>query len=202
MHNRQRGMSIIEIMVVIGIIAILLAAAAPNFTSWLQSSQIRTAGEAFLNGLQLARAEAVRRNAPMRFQLTDDASSAACVLATGGPDWVISQNDVTNQCDKAPLNTQPDPAPVPLDPLILQKRSQQEGSANVIVAANVSSVIFSPLGQANTAARIDFTNPIGGTCAPAGPMRCLRVVVTTGGQARMCDPARTSTAAAPDPQAC
>ena len=98
-HDRQRGMSIIEIMVVIGIIAILLAVAAPNFTGWLQSSQIRTSAEAFLNGLQLARAEAVRRNEPMRFQLADDASSAACVLSVAGPDWVISQNDVTNQCD-------------------------------------------------------------------------------------------------------
>jgi type IV fimbrial biogenesis protein FimT len=48
---------------------------------------------------------------------------------------------------------------------------------------------------------IDVTNPTGGTCAtiatPA-PMRCLRVVVTAGGQVRLCDPAFAST----DPQGC
>jgi type IV fimbrial biogenesis protein FimT len=180
----------------------LLAAAAPNFTNWLQSSQIRTSAESYLNAMQLARAEAVRRNVPMRFQLTTSITGNACVLTNAGRNWVISVNDVTGQCTNAPSDTQPDPAPVPLDPLILQKRARQEGSTNVIVAATANPIIFSPLGQANTAATIDFTNPTGGTCAPAGPMRCLRVVVSTGGQAHMCDPARVSTAAAPDPQAC
>jgi type IV fimbrial biogenesis protein FimT len=37
---------------------------------------------------------------------------------------------------------------------------------------------------------IDVTNPVGGTCAAlGGPMRCLKVVATSGGQTRMCDPA-------------
>ena len=42
---------------------------------------------------------------------------------------------------------------------------------------------------------------VGGDCrhdVPAGPMRCLRVVVRMGGSVRMCDPARP----AGDPQAC
>lgn len=201
LRTRQAGMSIIEIMVVIGIIAILLAAAAPNFTVWLQSSQIRTSSDSVLAGMQLARAEAVRRNVPIRFQFVTTLG-ADCAIDVAGTNWVISVNDPTNQCNTEPSDTQPDPPPVPLDPLIKQRRSSADGSANVTVTSTVSAVTFTPLGQASSAATVDFANPVGGACSPGGPMRCMRVVLSPGGQARMCDPARVSTAAAPDPQAC
>jgi type IV fimbrial biogenesis protein FimT len=36
----------------------------------------------------------------------------------------------------------------------------------------------------------DITSPLGGPCAAAGgPIRCMRVVVSGGGQIRLCDPA-------------
>jgi type IV fimbrial biogenesis protein FimT len=34
-----------------------------------------------------------------------------------------------------------------------------------------------------------LTNPTGGTCASvAGPMTCMRIIVSVGGQIRMCNP--------------
>jgi len=36
---------------------------------------------------------------------------------------------------------------------------------------------------------LNLTNSTGGTCmAAGGPMRCLNILVTTGGQVRMCNP--------------
>ena len=69
-----------ELLIGIAIIGILLALAAPNFAVWIQNSKIRTAAESIQNGLQLARAEAVRRNAQVRFQLTTTLDND-CVLS-------------------------------------------------------------------------------------------------------------------------
>jgi type IV fimbrial biogenesis protein FimT len=57
---------------------------------------------------------------------------------------------------------------------------------------------------AGSEAAFNITNPAGGVCAAAdedGTMRCLRVLVTQGGQIRMCDPALTISKPG-DPQAC
>jgi len=60
---------------------VLISLGAPGFAEWLQNQQIRAAAEATLNGLQVARGEAVRSNTPVRFQLVSDLTST-CVLAS------------------------------------------------------------------------------------------------------------------------
>lgn len=182
----------IELMVTVIIVGILAAVGAPALTSWLQNAQIRTAAEAIQNGLQLARAEAVHRNSLVRFQLVDFLTNA-CALSTTSSNWVVSQDDPTGTCASAPSDTTP--------PRIIQMRSSAEGSRNAVVAADQSTLIFNGLGRATNVAgtvNINVSNPTGGACTPAGPMRCLNVTVTTGGQIRMCNPALPST----NPQGC
>jgi type IV fimbrial biogenesis protein FimT len=188
--NRQAGMSLIELMIGIVVLAILLALGAPTFFRWTQSSQIRNAAEAIHNGLMLARAEAVRRNTTVRFQFVTTTTSA-CALSDTGANWVVSLDSPAGACDAAPSDN--------VVPRIVQVRSAAEGSRNAAVnAGGVSLITFNGTGQASGAAAINVTNPTGGACAPGGPMRCMRVTVATGGQIRMCDPAR----AAGDPQGC
>jgi type IV fimbrial biogenesis protein FimT len=190
--NRQAGMSLIELMIGIVVLAILLALGAQTFSRWTQSSQIRNAAEAIHNGLMLARAEAVRRNTAVRFQLVTTTTSA-CALSDTGANWVVSLDSAAGKCDAAPSDN--------VDPRIVQVRSAAEGSRNAAVnAGGVSLITFNGTGQATggAPAAINVTNPTGGACAPGGPMRCMRVTVATGGQIRMCDPAR----AADDPQGC
>ena len=190
--NRQAGMSLIELMIGIVVLGILLALGAPTFSRWTQSSQIRNAAEAIHNGLMLARAEAVRRNTAVRFQLVTTTTSA-CALSDTGANWVVSLDSPAGACDAAPSDN--------VAPRIVQVRSAAEGSRNAAVnAGGVSLITFNGTGQATggAPAAINVTNPTGGACAPGGPMRCMRVTVATGGQIRMCDPAR----AADDPQGC
>ncbi len=185
-------MSLIELMVGIAITAILFTLAAPGFSLWIQGTHIRTAAEAVQNGLMLARGEAVRRNSSVRFQLTDTLDNT-CALSTTGTNWVVSLSDPAGLCASAP----PDPAdPNPPAPAIIQARAGAEGSRNALVAADQSAVVFNGLGRVTPVPagniNINITNPIGGACVTdpsPGPMRCLRIVVSTGGQVRMCDPA-------------
>jgi type IV fimbrial biogenesis protein FimT len=192
--NAHRGFSLIELIVGIVILGVLMAMAVPRFTDWLRNARIRTSAEAIQNGLQLARAEAVRRNATVRFQLvstTDD----TCALDTSGPHWVVSMDNPASQCAAAPSDT--------TVPRIIQVRNRAEGSVQTQVAAGQSAFVFNGLGRlipvpaGNVA--IDVSSTTGGACVVnGGSVRCLRLVVSVGGQIRMCDPALP----AGDAQAC
>lgn len=70
----------LELAIALTVLAVLLLMALPSYSTWIQNSQIRTAAESVESGLQLARAEAIRRNAQVSFTLT-------------GNDWSV---DVVN----------------------------------------------------------------------------------------------------------
>jgi type IV fimbrial biogenesis protein FimT len=185
-RSHQRGFTIVELMIGVVLLAIVLAIGGPSFAAWLQNTQIRTMSEAVKDGLQLARAEAVRRNARVRFQLVDVLTNS-CALSTAGPNWVISMDDAAGACASSNMAD----AAAPAAPRIVQVRSAGDGSTNAVVAADQSSIEFNGLGQvvAGASISINVTNPTGGACAASsGPMRCLRIVATPGGQIRMCDP--------------
>lgn len=180
LHPTQAGLTLIEMAVGLVIIAILMALAAPSFRDWIQNIQIRSAAESIQNGLQLARAEAVRRNASIRFNMN---------AASGAADWEIcaTPNTPCPQVD------------------IIQSKSGLEGSS--IARAGISTNLATPFGTALTAgaglpagitfnslgrvptanvgvdiARIDLTS------ATFAGARRLVVTVSSGGSIRMCDP--------------
>lgn len=69
--GRQKGFTIVEALVAIGVLAILASLAAPSFETTLVNFRVRVTAEGLVSGLQLARAEALRRNQPVRFTLVD-----------------------------------------------------------------------------------------------------------------------------------
>ena len=199
MHPAQSGMSLIEALIGLAIMGILIAIGLPSMATWLNNSQIRTAGETMLAGLTLARIEAVRRNQVVRFQLVSDLTSG-CVIAASGTSWVVSQDDPTGLCDQAASDT--------VAPRIIQTRSGAEGTSRaVIAAATAGTVHFNGLGRVTSPGgalnmtQLAISNPLGGTCehVDGGDMRCLRIDISIGGEAKMCDPAVTD---ASDPRRC
>ncbi len=193
-RHSQRGYSLIEFAIGLVIFSLMVTMGVPSFSNWIQNSHIRTASEDIQNGLQLARAEAVRRNQPVNFQTMTTADDA-CALSAASSNWVISLDDPTGACATPPSDA--------VAPRIIQMRAAAEGSINAVVAAGQSSITFNGLGRLTPVPAgnidIDISNPSGGTCiAAGGNMRCLRIVVSTFGQVRMCDPTQASTT----PQGC
>lgn len=190
--GRQTGFSLIELVIAVVIMGILIAAALPSYRNWIENSQIRTAAESVLGGVQLARAEAARRNANVGFMLN-------------GNDWTVKV--LANGSASSVFYT---------PETVVQNRSASEGSRHAVITAtpstvsynatNFSGVAFSGLGRVSTtpASSVTFaiTNPTGGSCATTSGgtgMRCLNIVVETGGRVRMCDPLLDGSG---NPQAC
>jgi len=203
MRRLQQGMTMIEMMVALVIAALILMLALPSFSIFLQNQQIRNGAESILDGLNFARTEAVRLNTPIRFQFVSDLT-ASCTLSASSMAWVISPADPTGICDQ-PVGV----ATPPTIPPIIRKRSASEGTGNVVgtSAGGATTAIFTGLGRLQTAGitQIDITNT-SGACqytGPSGTMRCLRILVSSGGQARLCDP-QVATPVPPviDPRAC
>lgn len=185
-----RGFTVIELMITLTLLGILLALALPGFNGFIRDSQIRTAASAIENGLQLARAEAVRRNDEVQFNLLGTLNGAA---VAGGTDWsVVASDPATPAVFDQPVQT--------------RRESSASTSARVGVATSVSAtaaaagegvpstITFTGLGRVNAATtvrQIDITGAAGS--------RGLTVQLTPGGEIRLCDPALSL---ATNPQGC
>src|SRR4051812_28032047 len=111
MTQRSYGFTLIEMLVTLAVMALLLMVGLPSMNTWMQNTQLRSSAEGIQGGLQLARAEALRRNVQVRFQFVDT-FTAACVLKDNAANWIISMNDPTGKCDAA----ESDPSAPIVDP--------------------------------------------------------------------------------------
>lgn len=193
--RHSRGFSLIELIIGMAILALLLALGMPMLSTYLQNAKIRSAAENFLTGAQKARTEAVSRNAAVEFLLISSPPDVYNVnspsLSATGPNWMIRTFNATiNAYDFIQGKT------------MFEGAGQTQGATPAVqISSEVSTITFNGFGTTNlTESRtFGFSNPTGGACAPGGPMRCLNVIVSVGGQVRMCDPAVT---AAGDTRSC
>jgi type IV fimbrial biogenesis protein FimT len=80
-------MSMVELMVVMGIMAIMAAFAAPSFVDSMRSNTLTSQTNNVLTGVKLARAEAIRRNRRVVFCRSDNAATSTPSCATGSGAW-------------------------------------------------------------------------------------------------------------------
>ena len=175
-RRAQRGFTLVEIMISLTVLGILLMIALPNFAEWLQNQQLRAASEATLNGLQVARGAAIRRNVLVQF--VSGAPGTGWTVREAGTGLLVQSRAHEEGSPNAVLTVTP-------------------AGASTVTFAPLGSVVANADGSA-TVTQFDVRNPAGGSCQPGGPMRCLRVSISGGGSLRMCDPIVGVT----DPRAC
>lgn len=186
-----RGFSLVELMVAVALLALLLALAGPSYGIWIANAKTRTLSDTLQNGLRLAQAEAARRHRQVVFfRTTSTACTAAVTASAGGSHWVVRS---------VPL--------VAGDPVETIQCGQIVETTDGATVTGPTALCFNGIGR-----QVANADPgIGGsTCTlpPTGTSafdishaqgdRPLRVIVTLAGSVRLCDPARTLSATAPD----
>jgi prepilin-type N-terminal cleavage/methylation domain len=189
--SEQRGFSIVELLVGITILAMLLGLGAPALGTYLQNSKLGSAASNYFQGIQMARAEAIRRNVRAEFVLTDTPVSTANIAnvvapAVNGGNWIV----------RATVG------PGVFALLDAKSAAEGEGSslANYVQVTGTAAapavfdgtIAFNGFGATatNAAYSIDIKNPAAGLCvADGGTLRRRRITVSPGGQIQACDPA-------------
>ena len=174
--RHDHGFTLVEMMVVIAVLAILIRVAMPSFTQMLRNYQIRNAAGAILNGVQRARAEAIARNASVRFCMGDvtkstwdvDLQTVACsttISATALDSRVYTDGskDVT---------------------MVVKSGTTTVSSGAVGITYNNLGQMITNSGGLGTFDYIEFDAP-----ALSGSSQKRRVLVGVGGNVRSCDPA-------------
>lgn len=198
LKHLQAGVSLIEVMIGIGILAMLMALGVPQYGIFLANARLKATTDTLVSGLSLARAEAVKRNARVEMVLTDDEPVEAVVnglnATLNGPNWMVRQWV---------------PSTGVYDFIEGKLGGEGSGTSGARITATGTTASFNGFGGLTSGGAItyDIDNPSGGACDQAppgarGPMRCLRVIVSPGGQIRTCDPAVNPVTSPTDTRAC
>lgn len=157
----QQGITIIELMISLVIVALLLIITIPAFTDYIRNNQIRSLADEFQASLQQAKNEAIKRNTRVNLLLAD----------TG---WTITIPDSSNEAATR-----------------LLERAAESSQAKLAINASSNSVGFNSqgrlIGGGVYMANINSQNSA--DCMnQGGKVRCLRITISTSGQIKLCDP--------------
>lgn len=150
-----RGFTLVELMVTLAVIAILAVVAMPSMTALVNNSRLSGQAEELAASIQLARAEAVRRNA--RVTICASTNGTTCASSTAWSSWIIHGMDNT--------------ASPPVDEVI------RGASANsgIQVSGPAAGIVFRPSGLIDSQASITACMP---TSQPAQNQRVLTVMIS------------------------
>ena len=159
----QTGVTLIELMIVITIVAILITFGLPSMTGMIRNQRIKTASLDLYSSLVLARSEAIKRNA----------ANVSMIAKTGGwqNGWKICVDANSNgACGAAEI-------------LLLD---QDPIDPSITVSGPAGNIItYSRDGRLSTATSVVAFTLRAGVNDKAAPMRCVNVDVSGRPRTRM-----------------
>lgn len=202
--RRVRGFTLIELLIVIAIVGLTTALAAPALRAFGANAQTRTSGSSISAALRLAQAEAVKSYQPVAFYRT------AVGTCTGNePPSPTGDYFVVRVVPNVALTMANNAVTAPATCGRLFERS------NTVTIQGPAAVCFGPNGR--PVALTNATPLTGGTAPcnipaagqvvywvdssttiPADKLKRLSIWVTLGGSIRLCDRDRVQSATAPD----
>lgn len=107
---QQRGLSLIELLVVITIVAILAGLAGPSFSGIIRTTRQKSAANLLVSDLNQARGEAIKRNATILVCVRNTLGTDCGTVADWSSGWLVCTQDaaVPNTCT-APTIDAPNP---------------------------------------------------------------------------------------------
>jgi len=166
-QNRQRGASLVEALMTLGITAVLLGTAVPGLSDMRDRQRLQAATAQFETDVQHARSMAVARNQVLRLSFGPAAGAGCYVLHTG----TTSQQC---QCSADPQASQCSGGAEVLRTISLPT------SHGISLLANVGSMAFEPhRGTVTPTGTIRVTEPRG---------QRVHLVINVMGRVRACTP--------------
>ena len=101
--ERQKGFTLIELMVSLIILSVLMAIAVPNFVDWIKNNRIDAATRNLTGAFQLARSEAVSRQTVITINSGGDWSDGLTIYTdtnpAGNTDYAAAQDSLIKSLD-------------------------------------------------------------------------------------------------------
>lgn len=83
-HQKQGGFTLVEALMVVAILGIFTALAAPSFNNTIATMRIKSTSFDLVNDLNIARSEAIKRNAEVEIKAVGDDWNQGWRITTGG----------------------------------------------------------------------------------------------------------------------
>ena len=175
--RRQRGLTAIELLVTLVVLAILIGIAAPSMSRFIGQWRVSNAVNALTGSLRVARTEAIARSRPVVVCRVASSTSTTCLSAMGsngfGSGWIVFVNydrDANNDFAAA------------TDELLL-RQDTPPGITNISLT-NAGRFVFLPNGLLNDTSNGINVDASGFSSASATPWARKGLCVTKPGRVR------------------